>query len=125
MNNQERLQKSHEKRTSEARKKALNAILFLKTESKKINFSTVAKQSGVSRNFLYSDEEIRQAIEDQRQCDVNNEINRRARFDKNSKSKDLIIEVKNRRIEKLEEENRKLRAELEVLRGIIYSDRKK
>ena len=125
MNNQEGLQKSHEKRTREAKRKALDAILVLRSNSEKVNFSTVARQSGVSRNFLYGDEEIRQAIEQQRQWDVNKKINQRARFDKNAKSKDVIIETKDRRIAKLEEENRKLRTELEFLRGIIYSDSKK
>lgn len=86
-----------------------------------MNFSTVSKESNVSRHFLYGDEEIRKAIEGQRHMDINNAINKRARFDKTAKSKDVIIEAKDRRIAKLEEENKRLKTEIDTLRGIIYS----
>lgn len=121
MPNQEGLYKSNAERTRTAREKALEAILALKSERKPVNFSTIAKQSGVSRHFLYSDEEVKKAIEEERGCDVENEINRRARFDKTAKSKDIIIEAKEKRIAKLEEENKRLKAELSVLRGMVYA----
>jgi len=82
MPNQEGLYKSNTERTRTAREKTLEAIPALKSERKPVNFSTIAKQSGVSRHFLYSDEEVKKAIEEQRGCDIDNEINRRARFDK-------------------------------------------
>lgn len=85
MSNREGLKKSNKERTENARMKAMEAILTLKSQREQVNFSTVAKQSGVSRHFLYSDEETRKAIEEQRGCDVDNEINRRARFDKTAK----------------------------------------
>lgn len=122
MPNQEGLQKSNVSRTEAARTRAMDAILTLKSEQKQVNFSTVAKQSGVSRHFLYGDEEIRKAIEKQRRCGIDNEINRRARFDKTTKSKDVIIEAKDRRIARLEEENKKLKAEVATLRGLVYSE---
>lgn len=121
MPNQEGLKRSNVGRTEAARTKAMTAILTLKAEQKQVNFSTVAKQSGVSRHFLYSDGEIRKAIEKQRGSGIDNEINRRARFDKTAKSKDVIIEAKDRRIAKLEEENKKLKAEVAALRGLVYS----
>ena len=108
MPNQEGRNKSNTERTRTAREKALEAIPALKSERKPVNFSTIAKQSGVSRHFLYSDEE-------QRGCDIDNEINRRARLDKTAKSKDIIIEAKDKRIAKLEEENKRLKAELSIL----------
>lgn len=121
MANQEGLKKSNGERTENARIKAMEAILALKSQREQVNFSTVAKQSGVSRHFLYSDEETRKAIEEQRGCDVDNEISRRARYDKTAKSKDVIIEAKDKRITKLEEENKRLKAELAILRGMVYA----
>ena len=69
---------------------------------------------------LYEDSEIRKAIKEYRKIDVNNEINKRARYDKTSKSKDVIIASKDKRIARLEEENKRLRAEVLTLRGTIY-----
>ena len=69
---------------------------------------------------LYEDSEIRKAIKEYRKIDVNNEINKRARYDKTSKSKDVIIASKDRRIARLEEGNKRLRAEVLALRGMIY-----
>ena len=121
MPNQEGLKRSYAERTKEAREKALQAVNSLKAEKEPINFSTVAARSGISRHFLYEDQEVRSVIEFQRKCDVDNEINRRARYDKTAKSKDVIIAVKDKRIAKLEEENRRLKVELETLRGMVYA----
>lgn len=51
---------------------------------------------------------------------VNNEINKRAHFDKTAKSKDVVIAAKDKRIAKLEAENKQLKAEISILRGMIY-----
>ena len=121
MPNQEGLKRSYAERTKEAREKALQAVNSLKAEKAQINFSAVAARSGISRHFLYGDQEVRSIIETQRKNDVDNEINRRARYDKTAKSKDIIIASKDKRIAKLEEENRILKAELETLRGMVYA----
>jgi hypothetical protein len=120
MPDQKGLQRSNTERTRKAREKALQAINSLRDKGEQINFSTVSQRSGISRHFLYEDAETRKAIEEHRKNDVNNEINKRAKFDKTSKSKDVIIAAKDRRIAKLEEENRRLRAEVITLRGMIY-----
>lgn len=120
MPDQSGLQKSNTERKRKAREKANQAIADLKSEGVQVNFSTVSQKSGVSRHFLYEDPEIRKAIEEYRKIDVNNEINKRARYDKTSKSKDVIIALKDRRIARLEEENKRLRAEVLTLRGMIY-----
>ncbi|MCD8395877.1 MAG: DUF6262 family protein [Lachnospiraceae bacterium] len=109
------------KRTDEARKQAIKAITELIAEGKKVNFNSVHTRCGVSKSFLYEDEELRNRITAQRAQDIDNEINRRARYDKTSQSKDVIIEAKDRRIAKLETENKKLRAEVEHLRGLLYA----
>lgn len=125
MPNQEGLQRNYAERTGAAREKAMKAIQELKNQGMQINFSTVAKQSKVSRHFLYDDSQTRQAIEEHRKCDVSNEMNKRAKYDKTSKSKDVIIKAKDKRIAKLEDENRRLKAELVTLRGLIYAEKLK
>ncbi|MBP3900174.1 MAG: transposase [Blautia sp.] len=121
MPNQSGLQRSNTERTRKAREKALQAIDNMKAEGEQVNFSTVSQRSGISRHFLYEDDETRKSIEEHRKSDVDNEINKRAKFDKTSKSKDVIIAAKDRRIARLEEENRRLRAEVITLRGMIYN----
>ncbi len=114
------LLESDRKRTQEAKAKALDAINQLVVSGKKVNFNSVYRYSGISKSFLYEDVDIRKRIEEQRACDVNNEMNKRAKYDKTSRSKDVIIETKDKRMAKLEEENRKLRIELQHLRGLLY-----
>ena len=63
-------------------------------------------------------------IEEHRKKHVSDEMNKRARFDKSSKSKDVIIETKDKRIAVLEAENKRLKAEIAILRGLVYADKK-
>ncbi len=120
MPNQEGLHQSYRKRTDDSKKKALDAIQQLKGQKKPVNFSTVANASGVSRHFLYSNETVRKVIEEQRGVSVNNDINRRAKFDKTSKAKDVIIKAKDKRISQLLDENTALKSEIRILRGLLY-----
>lgn len=117
------LQRNREKQREEAHRKALEAIQTLEASGKVINFSSVGKQSGVSRSYLYDDESVRQIIEEYRAVGVQNEMNRRAKYDKTSSSKDVIIKAKDKRIAKLEEENRKLKTEVMHLRGLLYGSK--
>lgn len=114
------LEENWKQRADEARERAEDAINGLQAKGAKINFSSVAKTSGVSKSFLYDDSIIREKIEQLRLADVGKEMNKRARYDKTSKSKDVVIAAKDRRIAKLEEENKKLRSENERLRGRLY-----
>ena len=117
------LQRNREKQREKAHNKAMEAIQELEAAGKAINFSSVGKQSGVSRSYLYDDESVRRIIEEYRTVSVQNEMNRRAKYDKTSHSKDVIIKAKDKRIARLEEENRKLKAELMNLRGMLYESR--
>ncbi|GEM_PF-689426 len=109
------------KRKAEARKKALDAIRMLQIEDVPVNFTSVHKRSGLSKNYLYNEPEIRKSIEECREQEKNASTVRQAKYDKTSQSKDVIIQAKEKRIAKLEEENRKLKYELEVLRGLLYN----
>ena len=109
------------KQEQDARENAERAITELQILGKAINFNSVAKQSGVSKSFLYGDKAIKECIEQLREKSVNQEMNRRAKYDKTTRSQVVIIEAKEKRIAKLEEENKKLKVEVEHLRGLLYS----
>lgn len=115
------LKGSWSKRKAEAKKKVLDAIREMQMEDRSINFNSVHNRSGVSKNYLYNEPEIRKSIEECRQQEKSKLIARKAKYDKTSLSKDVIIQAKEKRIAKLEEENRKLKHELEVLRGLLYN----
>ena len=115
------LEEYYKKKTEVAINKVNKAIENLLNNGSKINFNVVANESGVAKTFLYENLEIKEKIEALRNKQVNNEINQRAKFDKTSKSKDVIIATKDRKIEKLESENKKLKDELNCLRCLIYN----
>lgn len=117
------LRENWKNRGTEAKEKALKAIEQLSAAGQHVNFNSVSKASGVSKSFLYDTAELRKRIEEQRGDEVSSEINRRAKYDKTSRSKDVVIEAKDKRIAKLEEENRKLKAEISILRGLIYEQK--
>ena len=123
MSDQSGLQRSNKERSKDARERALQAVISLESQKKAVNFSAVAAVSGVARSFLYADEQSRKMIEEHRKKSVADEMNRRARFDKTSRSKDVIIEAKDKRIATLMAENEKLKAEIALLRGMLYADK--
>ena len=114
------LEENWKKRATGARVRAEETINELQTKGAKINFNSVSKTSGISKSFLYDDSTIRERIEQIRLEDVGKEMSKKARYEKTSKSKDVIIMAKDRRIVKLEEENQKLRSDNERLRGRLY-----
>ncbi len=114
------LQEHWKNKTNLAIEKVDVAIRELSINGEKINFNTVSKKSGVSKNFLYSNEQTKQRIEKLRNKQINHEINKRAKFDKTSKSKDVIIEAKDKKIAKLEEENTKLKLQIQFLQTRLY-----
>lgn len=105
-----------------ARSKVDEAIRRLAVNGDKINFNTVSKESGVSKGFLYKQEDIMKRIVELRNKQINKEINQRAKFDKTAKSKDIIIQAKDKKIAKLEEENTQLKLQIEFLQTRLYED---
>ena len=107
-------------RSQMALEKVDKAIRELSLTEQKINFNSVSQLSGVSKTFLYNNEEVKKRIEELRDKQVSKTINQRAKYDKTSKAKDIIIMAKDKKIKELEEENKKLKEQLEVLRGKLY-----
>ncbi|KZL92803.1 DUF6262 family protein [Clostridium magnum] len=96
------------------------AIRELSLTEQKINFNSVCNLSGVSKTFLYNNEDIKKRIEELRDKQTSRTMNQRAKYDKTAKSKDIIIMAKDKKIKELEDENKKLKEQLEILRGKLY-----
>jgi len=118
--NTKNLKASWRNRSESAKQKAIAAIEELKLEKEEINFNSVHLKSGVSKHFLYKDAEVRLMIEAARKDEEARRIAWHSKYDKTSKSKDVVIETKDKYIAKLEAENKQLRKELNQLRAMIY-----
>ena len=114
------LEASWRKRSDEAQAKALKAIKELQANREPVNFNTVHLKSGVSKNYLYTNETVRKEIESQRSMEASKAGAWHKKYDRTSKSKDVLIEAKDKRIARLEEENHRLRQELDTLRRLLY-----
>jgi len=114
------LEKSWTSRSGDAKTKALETIQRMQVEKVPVNFNSVHIKSGLSKSYLYNEPEIRKFIEETRQNEGQSKRVWHEKYDKTSKSKNVVIDVKNRQIAKIEEENRKLRLEVELLRGMLY-----
>lgn len=121
--NTKHLEMSWNNRSNEAKGKALNAIAELKVKKEAVNFNSVHIKSGLSKNYLYTNEEIKVAILKERGKEHACEKAWHNKYDKTSKSKDVIIATKDKYITKLETENRQLRKELNQLRAMIYEQK--
>ncbi len=96
------------------------AIRELSLGEQKINFNSVSNLSGVSKTFLYNNSEIKKRIEELRDKQTEKVIKQRLKYDKTDKSKDIIIMAKDKKIKELQNENKNLKEQLEVLRGKLY-----
>lgn len=118
--NTKHLEASWNRRSAEAKGKVQNAVQELKENGEPVNFGSVHKKSGVSKHFLYENEEVRNLIEAERRKGEIRKAVSHSKYDKTSKSKDVIIAAKEKYIKKLEAENKELRKELSQLRAMIY-----
>ncbi len=117
------LKEHAKKRTEIAKKKVDKAIRFLSLQEEEINFNSVKEKSGVSKGFLYQNQEIRDRIETLRKKQIDQEMNQITRKTKTKKAKDIIIEAKDKKINELKQENEKLKKQLQNLRGKVYENR--
>lgn len=118
--NTKHLERSWNNRSTDAKEKALRVIEEMKVRKEPVNFNSVHIQSGLSKNYLYTNEEIKAAILKERSEAQNREKFWHNKYDKTSKTKDVIIATKDKYIAKLEAENHELRKELNQLRAMIY-----
>jgi hypothetical protein len=112
--------KAHAKKKSEeAYKRVDGALREMALNKEPINFNTVMKKANVSKGFVYQNQEIRERIEKLR--DSQKGIKPKQVKDKmTDNSKDILLAAKTKKIKELEDENKNLKKELEVLRGKLY-----
>lgn len=118
--NTKNLEAGWKKRSDDAREKAFKAIEKIKSSKGAVNFNSVHVESGLSKNYLYTNEEIRAEIIRERDKEQARSEAYRKKYDKTSKSKDVVIESKDKYIAKLQAENELLRREINQLRAMIY-----
>lgn len=118
--NTEGVKKHTQMKSQEATQKVDKAIQHLIKTKAKINFNQVAMESGVSKAFLYNNQEIRNRIEGIRKQQEGLNTPKAIKHNMTDASKDSLIAAKNNRIKKLEEENKRLKDELLILRGMVY-----
>ena len=108
------------KKSEEAFKRVDEALREMILNKEPINFNTVMKKADVSKGFVYNNEDIRNRIETLRES-------QRGVKPKQVKSKmtdssiDVLLVAKTKKIKELEDENKQLKKELEVLRGKLYA----
>ena len=114
------LEESWKRKREDAVKKAKDAINELILQKEAVNFNSVHTKSGVAKSYLYKNEELRALIETYRKKEIDKETSWHKKYDKTSKSKDVIIAAKDKRIAKLEEENKRLQKEVSNLMAMLY-----
>lgn len=114
------LEASWKQRKETALKLADETIEQLLLHKESVNFNSVHVQSGLSKSYLYHTPEIRKRIEECRRKENAAKTAWHKKYDKTSKSKDVIIAAKDKRIAKLEEENKKLKREIANLMALLY-----
>jgi uncharacterized small protein (DUF1192 family) len=90
-------------------------------DGKTVNFNTVAIAAGVTKSYLYNQPNLRERIAAMRQHQGRLRlVSAPCETGRTDKSKDILLESKNRRIADLEAENTRLKAELKAALGKLY-----
>lgn len=100
--------------------KVNEAIQRLIIDKAKVNFNSVSMESGVTKTYLYNNHEIRDRIETLRKQQEGLSSPRHIKREMTDPNKDILIAAKNKRLKELENENKRLKEELEYLLGKIY-----
>ena len=102
----------HEKRKKQTDQRVENALKELVKSNSKITFGAVALKSCVSISTLYKNPKYKKSIETLRLNNPSTTAPKKLRISENPEDKDAMIESLKRRINKLEEENKKLKTRL-------------
>jgi Family of unknown function (DUF6262) len=110
-----------QRKAAATEQRAEAAITLLIREQRPINFKTVAETAGISTAWLYEHEAIKERIIHLRaQQTPKAQAKIPPREQASSASKDAMIAALRQRIQKLEQENRDLKRQVEVAYGLIH-----
>ncbi|MCU5582983.1 DUF6262 family protein [Bacillus toyonensis] len=116
----EQLKAIHKSRRASTYQKVDEAIQRLIRASENINFNSVASEAGLAKATLYNNLELRERIEVLRQQQAQAPTPKQIKREINDSNKDAIIASLQRRIKKLEGENKQLREQLKVAYADVY-----
>jgi sulfite reductase beta subunit-like hemoprotein len=114
-----------QRKSQETQQRVHQAIDQLLREQQTVNFNTVAKAANVTKSYLYAHQDVRERIEALR-TELGQErlerqwAERQQHQARTDKTKDVLLEARDRRIKALEAENRKLKEDLKVAYGKLY-----
>lgn len=117
--NTEGLRQHAARKKEQAIKRVNEAIHQLVKDKQRITFNSVAQASGVAKSYLYTNQDIRSRIETLRK-QQEGVSPKQVKREMTDKSKDVLLAAKNKRIQELEDENKRLKNELQRLRGQLY-----
>jgi len=114
-----------QRKSEEAQKRVHQAIDQLLREQQIVNFNTVAKTANVTKSYLYAHQDVRERIEALRAKQGQERIEqhwsqRQQKPPRTDKTKDVLLQARDRRIKALEAENRRLKEEMKVAYGKLY-----
>lgn len=114
-----------QRKAAETQQRVHQVIDQLLQEQHTVNFNTVAKAAQVTKSYLYAHQDVRERIEalrtEQGQARIERQwADRQQHQSKTERTKDVLLEARDRRIKALEAENRQLQEELKVARGKLY-----
>ncbi|MEC5303880.1 DUF6262 family protein [Bacillus thuringiensis] len=119
-NRKEQLKSIHLSRKNSTFKKVDEAIKRLIRAKENVNFNSVASEASVSKATLYNHQELRERIEGLREQQAQAHTPKQIKRELNDNNKDAIIASLQRRIKKIESENKQLREQLKVAYANVY-----
>jgi Family of unknown function (DUF6262) len=119
-NRKEQLRAVHESRKASTFQKVDEAIQRLIRASESINFNSIASEAGVSKATLYNHRELRERIEGLRKQQAHAPTSKQIKRDLDDNNKDAIIASLQRRVKKMEGENKQLREQLKIAYADVY-----
>lgn len=87
-------------------------------KKEKINFNSFAQKANVSKSWLYKQKDIRNRVETLRGMQISELVPRKQ--SKSPRSEDVLIKTLKNRIKALEEENKQLKDQVQILHGKLF-----
>src|SRR5258708_5996994 len=114
-----------QRKAAETQQRVHQAIDRLLREQEVVNFNSVAKAAHVTKSYLYANADVRERIEALRaklsqERIEQQQAERKLHQARTDKTKEVLLEARDRRIKALEEENRRLKNDLKTAYGKLY-----